>query len=61
MSAEKPSVGYLLELLKEAKKDGDYIIDVLQNIIHTKQLYGGDITDSINYQVEKVKKELNRI
>lgn len=61
MSAEKPSVGYLLELLRGAGKDSEYIIDVLQNIIHTKQLYGGDITDSINYQVEKVKKELNRI
>jgi hypothetical protein len=58
MSAERPSTHELYKLLKEAKKSNEYIIDVFLNIIHTKQLYGGDISDSINYQVEKIKKEL---
>jgi hypothetical protein len=55
---ESPSTHELYRLLKEAKKSNEYIIDVFLNIIHTKQLYGGDISDSINYQIEKVKKEL---
>jgi hypothetical protein len=55
---ESPSTHELYRLLKEAKKSNEYIIDVFLNIIHTKQLYGGDISDSISYQIEKVKKEL---
>ena len=58
MYMESPSTHELYRLLKEAKKSNEYIIDVFLNIIHTKQLYGGDISDSINYQIEKVKKEL---
>jgi hypothetical protein len=55
---ESPSTHELYRLLKEAKKSNEYIIDVFLNIIHTKQLYGGDISDSISYQIEKIKKEL---
>ena len=58
MYMESPSTHELYRLLKEAKKSNEYIIDVFLNIIHTKQLYGGDISDSISYQIEKVKKEL---
>jgi hypothetical protein len=61
MSSETPSVGYLLKLLKEAGKDNEYIIELLQDIIHTQQLYGGSISDKINYQVDKVKRELHKI
>jgi len=58
MYMESPSTHELYRLLKEAKKSNEYIIDVFLNIIHTKQLYGGDISDSISYQIEKIKKEL---
>jgi len=61
MTYEQPSAGYLIKLLKEANKSSEEIIDVLQSIIHTKQLYGGDVTDMINYQVAKVKRELHKI
>ena len=50
----------LWKLLKEAKKSDDYIIEVFVSMIQTKMLMGGDIADSINYEVDRVKKELNK-
>ena len=48
----------LWKLLKEAKKSNDYIIEVFVSMIQAKMLMGGDIADSINYEVDKIKKEL---
>jgi hypothetical protein len=50
----------LWKLLKEAGKSNDYIIEVFVTMIQTKMLMGGDIADSINYEVDRVKKELNK-
>jgi hypothetical protein len=58
MSVKYPTTHELYRLLKEAKKSNEYIIDIFLNIIHTKQLYGGDISESINFQVERIKSEL---
>ena len=55
---EKPTARELWKLLKEAKKSDDYIIEVFVSMIQTKMLMGGDIADSINYEVDKIKKEL---
>ena len=57
---EKPTARELWKLLKEAKKSDDYIIEVFVSMIQTKMLMGGDIADSINYEVDRVKKELNK-
>jgi hypothetical protein len=54
---EKPTARELWELLKEAKKSNDYIIEVFVSMIQSKMLMGGDIADSINYEVDKIKKE----
>jgi hypothetical protein len=55
---EKSSARELWSLLKEARKSNDYIIEVFVSMIQTKMLMGGDIADSINYEVDKIKKEL---
>jgi hypothetical protein len=56
---EQPSTRELWRLLKEAGKDNDYIIEVFVSIIQTKMLMGGDIADSINSEIDKIKKELH--
>jgi len=55
---EQPSARELLKFLKEAGKSNGCIIELLVSMIQTKMLMGGDIADSINYEVEKIKKEL---
>jgi hypothetical protein len=56
---ERPSARELWKLLKEAGKSNDYIIEVFVSMIQSKMQMGGDIADTINYQIEKVKKELH--
>ena len=58
MSLQYTTAHELYKLLREANKSNEYIIDIFKNIVHTKQLYGGDISDIINYQIDKIKKEL---
>jgi hypothetical protein len=55
---EQLSARELLKFLKEAGKSNECIIELLVSMIQTKMLMGGDIADSINYEVEKIKKEL---
>jgi hypothetical protein len=56
---ERPTVRDLYKLLKEAKKDNEYIIEIFVSIIQAKMQSGGDIADSVYYHVEKLKKELH--
>lgn len=60
MSSERPSVRELLSLLKETDRSLDDIIEIFVSIIQQKQMYGGDISDSIDYWVNIIRKELHK-
>jgi len=54
---EQPKVKDLVELLRQRGKSTDKdIVEILCSIIQFHMLYGGSITDSINYQIDKVKR-----
>ena len=54
---EQPKVQDLVQLLRERGKSSDKdIVDILCSVIQFHMLYGGSITDSIIYQIDKVKK-----
>ena len=54
---EQPKVQDLVQLLRERGKSSDKdIVDILCSIIQFHMLYGGSITDSITYQIDKVKR-----
>ena len=60
MSSERPSIRELLSLLKETDRSLDDIIEIFVSIIQQKQMYGGDISDSIDYWVNIIRKELHK-
>jgi len=60
MSSERPSVRELLSLLKETDRSLDDIIEIFVSIIQQKQMYGGDISDSIDYWVNIIRKGLHK-
>jgi len=60
MSSERPSVRELLSLLKETDRSLDVIIEIFVSIIQQKQMYGGDISDSIDYWVNIIRKGLHK-
>jgi hypothetical protein len=53
MASEKPSVADLLKVLRECGKGSEQIIDILSAIIQSKQMYGGDIQNQIDYYIWK--------
>jgi len=55
---EQLSARELLKLLKEAGKDNECIIELLVSMIQTNMQMGGSMTDSISYEVDKIRKKL---
>jgi len=53
---EKPSIGELLKVLKGCKKSNEQIIEIFQCIIQRKVMYGGNIQDSIDFELDKAKR-----
>lgn len=45
----------LVELLIRNKKSSEYIIELLTDIIKSQIMYGGSLSDKINYQIKKAK------
>ena len=54
---EQPTVRELVQLLRERGKSSDKdIVEILCSVIQFHMMYGGSITDSIVYQIDKVKR-----
>ena len=56
MSIEQSTVSDLIKLLREARKTDEQIVEVLESIIKSYLMYGGNIQDVINFQIDKTKK-----
>ena len=61
MSIEQSTVSDLIKLLREARKTDEQIVEVLESIIKSYLMYGGNIQDVINFQIDKTKKEILRL
>lgn len=60
MSGNRTSARELLNLLRQTNRSLDDIIEIFVSIIQQKQMYGGDISDSIDYWADRIYRELNK-
>jgi hypothetical protein len=54
---ESPSTEVLVELLLKNKKSPEYIIEILVNILKQQMMYGGSVSDKLDYEIHRAKQD----
>lgn len=54
---ETPDPKFLVELLLKNKKSHEYIIEILAGIIKQQMMYGGSLSDKLDYEIHRAKQD----